>query len=207
MQSGTARVSAAGARAQLRFSSSGAQCRILEYSLPEPEAGPSPRNPVFLGNGKGDGLISELASAYAAVRPDHKDTLVLEVALLHLFACAEELDQGRAGTPPVWLARARDWLHASYAKPVRLIDAARAAEVTPVHLSRAFRRYYGCSMSRYLRSLRSGHARQLLVESSVPLAQVAQECGFFDQSHFVHQFKSSYGLTPGAYRELSRCSQ
>jgi AraC-like DNA-binding protein len=43
-------------------------------------------------------------------------------------------------------------------------------------------------------------ACQLLVSSSLALAQVADRCGFADQSHFTRDFRSLTGMTPRAYR-------
>jgi AraC-like DNA-binding protein len=43
-------------------------------------------------------------------------------------------------------------------------------------------------------------ACQLLVSSNLALAQVADRCGFADQSHFTRDFRSLTGMTPRAYR-------
>jgi AraC-like DNA-binding protein len=43
-------------------------------------------------------------------------------------------------------------------------------------------------------------ACRLLVYSDLPLAQVAIEAGFADQSHFNHEFRRQLGRTPGEYR-------
>jgi AraC-like DNA-binding protein len=52
----------------------------------------------------------------------------------------------------------------------------------------------------YLRRLRMQTACQLLVTSRLALAQVADRCGFADQSHFTRDFRSLTGMTPRAYR-------
>jgi transcriptional regulator GlxA family with amidase domain len=75
------------------------------------------------------------------------------------------------------------------------------AEVTNLSLFRfatVFRCETGLSPHRYLCRVRVEHAKTLL-ESGVPLAIVASEAGFFDQSHLSRHFKSLCGVTPGKY--------
>lgn len=62
-------------------------------------------------------------------------------------------------------------------------------------IARQFRRAFGTSPDRYRTMRRVALARTCL-ESGLPLAQVAAEAGFADQSHMTRQFKRAYGLTP-----------
>ena len=79
-------------------------------------------------------------------------------------------------------------------------EMARAAGTSVRGLERAFDRDYGLSPRQYLRRLRMQTACQLLVSTRSTLAQVADRCGFADQSHFNRDFKRMTGLTPRAYR-------
>lgn len=79
-------------------------------------------------------------------------------------------------------------------------EMARAAGTSVRGLERAFDRDYGLSPRQYLRRLRMQTACQLLVSTRSTLAQVADRCGFADQSHFNRDFKRMTGMTPRAYR-------
>lgn len=79
-------------------------------------------------------------------------------------------------------------------------EMARAAGTSVRGLERAFGRDYGLSPRQYLRRLRMQTACQLLVSTRSPLAQVADRCGFADQSHFNRDFKRMTGMTPRSYR-------
>lgn len=79
-------------------------------------------------------------------------------------------------------------------------EMAKAAGTSVRGLERAFGRDYGLSPQQYLRRLRMQTACQLLVSSNLALAQVAERCGFADQSHFTRDFRSLTGMTPRAYR-------
>lgn len=79
-------------------------------------------------------------------------------------------------------------------------ELARAAGTSVRGLERAFDRDYGLSPRQYLRRLRMQTACQLLVSTRATLAQVADRCGFADQSHFNRDFRKMTGMTPRSYR-------
>jgi transcriptional regulator GlxA family with amidase domain len=67
-----------------------------------------------------------------------------------------------------------------------------------------FRARYGDSLGGYARGLRLDWAAEQLVRSEVPLARLACEAGFVDQSHFTRAFRARFGLAPGRYRAAHR---
>jgi AraC-like DNA-binding protein len=50
----------------------------------------------------------------------------------------------------------------------------------------------------YLRGLRLDAAARVLSGTGKPLAEVAADAGFYDQSHFTRAFKARFGMTPAA---------
>ncbi|MES3036008.1 MAG: AraC family transcriptional regulator [Gemmatimonadota bacterium] len=105
-----------------------------------------------------------------------------------------------AGGAPAWLARARALLDESLGGVVSIADVAREAGVHPVHLARVFRKQLGATPGEYLRQRRLSHACTLLRDTRRPPAEIAQACGFVDQSHFATAFRRAFGVTPGTYR-------
>ena len=98
-----------------------------------------------------------------------------------------------------------DWLRGvlrefCWAEPVPLAQAARLAGMHPAHFARAFRRHVGMTPSDYRRRERVRAASRLLLGSARPLAEIAHECGFTDQSHLTNVFRRSAGITPSRYR-------
>ena len=63
-----------------------------------------------------------------------------------------------------------------------------------------FRRTTGCSLPRFVLRSRLELAKRMLIETSDPIAQIAIECGFFDQAHFTRAFVQSTGSTPRRFR-------
>jgi AraC family transcriptional regulator len=101
---------------------------------------------------------------------------------------------------PRWLAEARDSIHDRCTAKLTIRQLAAEARVHPIHLARAFRQYFGCSPGEYLRRCRIERVRQLLATSEMPLAEVALEAGFADQSQLSTAFRRATGTTPRAFR-------
>lgn len=69
----------------------------------------------------------------------------------------------------------------------------------PVHLSREFGRYFGISLGSYIRLLKVNQAFHLIVSNKLSMTEICYQCGFYDQSHFIRNFKKIYGITPTSF--------
>jgi AraC-like DNA-binding protein len=94
--------------------------------------------------------------------------------------------------------RVREYLDAHYADNVTLDNLADVGNLSPFHLNRVFKDIIGVPPHLYLTQVRIERAKTLLADHW-PLAQVAAEIGFTDQSHFTKRFKAIVGVTPGQY--------
>jgi transcriptional regulator GlxA family with amidase domain len=84
------------------------------------------------------------------------------------------------------------------ARNVSLDELAAAAGVGRYRLLRLFRAGLGAPPHRYQLARRIALARTLIARG-LPLAEVAAETGFADQSHLHRHFRRSLGLTPARY--------
>jgi AraC family transcriptional regulator len=103
---------------------------------------------------------------------------------------------------PAWLNRALELLHESFRNSLTLEEIAASLGVHPIHLSRVFRKHYGCTMAEFVNRLRVQYACRALASGWSDLAVVASEAGFADQSHLGRIFKSCTGQTPGKFRSF-----
>ncbi len=69
------------------------------------------------------------------------------------------------------------------------------AGVSLFHACRAFRRVMGTSIHRYQQEIRLRHALALLLDTRLPLAQIAGEAGFANQGHLSNAFRRRFGRT------------
>jgi AraC family transcriptional regulator len=133
----------------------------------------------------------------------HRDDLA-PLAIDGLLLALVARGARRTDNAPSWLQRVREALHASYRDRVSLDQLARVAGVVPAHVCREFHRHTGRTIGTYVRDLRIAHACRLLDQSALPLAEVALDCGFSDQSHFASAFRRTIGVTPGRYRSRAQ---
>ena len=85
-----------------------------------------------------------------------------------------------------------------------LAALAAAAGYSKAQFVRLFRRTTGTSPHRYVLQRRLREARRLIVNSTLPLAEVASETGFATQSHLNNAFVRYYGCTPGDARRQAQ---
>lgn len=109
----------------------------------------------------------------------------------------------RVGAEPRAVERARAYLDAHFADDVDLATLAAAAGLSRFHLIRAFRRATGLTPHAWLTDRRIRAARPLLA-AGLPPGEVAEACGFADQSHLTRAFKARVGVTPGRFRAGGR---
>jgi AraC family transcriptional regulator len=88
-------------------------------------------------------------------------------------------------------------------EPLSLETLAHQVGFSPHHFAKLFRRATGTSPHQFVLRQRLERAEWLLQETELPLARVANECGFAHQSHLTQVFKRHLGRTPNAYRQDS----
>jgi AraC-like DNA-binding protein len=87
-----------------------------------------------------------------------------------------------------------------YSEPLSNKDMAKMAGMSLRAFERKFQGEFHATPQHYLRRLRLRMASRALVNTNQPISQVAQSCGFSDQSHFTREFRSHFGSTPREYR-------
>jgi AraC family transcriptional regulator len=128
--------------------------------------------------------------------------LALEGLALELAALAGRGPVARAASGPA--REAYELLHDRFRETPTVSEIAGHVGLHPSHLARSFREQYRESIGECVRRLRVEWAAAKLVSSDVPLARLAVEAGFVDQSHFTRAFKGRFGITPARSRTAYR---
>lgn len=109
--------------------------------------------------------------------------------------------------------RAHSRLHALMAKieadPGRawpVADMAAAAAISPSRLHEWFQQETGTSPRAWLAEVRVRRACELLRASALPLSEIAQRCGYGDQSALTNAMRKLRDTTPAAYRRAARAA-
>lgn len=102
------------------------------------------------------------------------------------------------------VSAALDHINGNLSAVLRVEDLADLAGLSAYQLDQRVRTLYGLSVGQYITRARIELACHLLRQSGDAISQIALDCGYGDQTAFTRQFRRSVGLTPGAYREVSR---
>lgn len=106
---------------------------------------------------------------------------------------------------PRWIGSVREHLDGAGDVLPSLAELSRIVDRDPAYVAATFRRAYGVSVGVYFRRLKLWQARdQIDADPSRSLSEIAQDCGFSDQSHFTRHFRRLIGVAPGAYRSRRR---
>lgn len=106
---------------------------------------------------------------------------------------------GRPADPGKSVARrAREYIEARAAEPVRFTELARNLGVSLRALQIGFRRQFGCSPREFLMTCRLQMARERLLsaDGQTRVSAVAYECGFSDLAVFSQKYREAYGELP-----------
>lgn len=126
------------------------------------------------------------------------DELALEQCALAFLGLAQP---GRAAPAPApELGQVLQQMADEYARPLSLAQLALTYGHNELRLLRDFRRAVGITPHAWITEVRLQAARRLLEHTDLPLAAVAQDCGFAHQSHLGSALRQAIGLTPRQYR-------
>jgi AraC-like DNA-binding protein len=95
-------------------------------------------------------------------------------------------------------------LEAGIAESWTLERLAATVNLAPGYLVRLFGRTAGISPMAYLNQIRAERAAGLLIETELPVATIGALVGWHDPSHATRRFRSTFGLSPSAYRSAFR---
>ena len=170
--------------------------------------------PLLAGDPAGGEMIAECMPASSRIRTLFREGLGCglerspEADLLRnargeaLFA-AWRFETGREDTShlPEGLAKVRAYVEAHYFEPLDLQRLAGVWGVTPPHLVASFRRYFGTTPMRHVWDIRTQAAIRMILRTDMPLATIAELCGFGSPFHLSRLVRRMTGLCPRDLRQ------
>jgi AraC-like DNA-binding protein len=104
--------------------------------------------------------------------------------------------------------KVREILHEDFSCHIPIQKLARKVGLNPRTLHDCFKHLYGKSIFEYGQDLRLQHGRKLLEETDWIIQDIAEKCGYAEQSNFGAAFKKKYGVVPGQWRKgmIRKCS-
>ncbi|MCY4103682.1 MAG: helix-turn-helix domain-containing protein [bacterium] len=185
---------------------------------PPPPAGPPPPPPPVgpdeppAGVGRlGHELTGALARFIRATDTDADRHVLAPLALRETAYRVLRTGQGAALAEAAYRENAGDRISAAIAfmrneldKPIKVEDMANHVSMPVSTFAHLFKASTGSAPYQYLKRLRLDRARALLVEENRAVSEACEAVGYSTVSHFISEFKRTYGETPRAYASRLR---
>lgn len=152
--------------------------------------------------------LAGLLSAYLATASTGGSKLEVEAhAILisahllrqhHGYSMAKQVSKG--GLAGWQLRVVCDKMEADLGRDFSLEELAREVGISATHFNRAFKQSTGMPPFAWLAQRRMESAKQMLLDPTLPISQIALSLGFSAQAQFTTAFKRLTGTTPGVWR-------
>jgi len=86
-------------------------------------------------------------------------------------------------------------------RTVTLPDAAKFFNYSEAHLSRLIKKFTGKNFTGIIQTIKIQYSARLLAEGKMSIAEIIDEVGYTDSSHFYRVFKRYYNMTPARYQQ------
>jgi AraC family transcriptional regulator len=161
------------------------------------------RDPLVVVGGRG---IWSAARVYQELlHSDEVSPMILEGLALELLGeILGRRPSKSAKNGPAWLGRAEELIQAKFLERLTLSEIAQEVGIHPVNLAQEYRRRFNLTIGNKMRQLRIDHASRQILQTELPMVEIALNSGFSDQSSFTVAFKNVTGITPSAYRRVGR---
>jgi len=111
----------------------------------------------------------------------------------------------RNGLPTITLLEIPiNYIHANFSENLSLEKLSEISCISISALERRFKKHLGRTPSQYINEVRLREARRLVIETDIPISQIAFQCGFIDPSYFSKRFCKTYGKPPSKLRKKAK---
>ncbi|XQW86556.1 helix-turn-helix domain-containing protein [Thalassotalea piscium] len=93
-----------------------------------------------------------------------------------------------------------DFIRLNYERELHIEELAEVSHLSVSALERRFKKYLNKTPKQFIREIRLEKARQLLIETTLPIAEIAFQCGYADHSYFSKHFKGMFEQLPSSIR-------
>lgn len=158
------------------------------------------------------------AAEYGGVHPVHVDNLSHQFALaIEKASSIQQLEQLQVvmirkycllvqnyarNSYPALVQNCMNAIDFYYNSDLSLSRLAKLCNVSESHLSAAFKKATGSTVTDYINRTRVHQALLLLNSSSLSVSEIAARCGFDDANYFSRVFRKLQGMSPREYRGM-----
>lgn len=146
--------------------------------------------------------VRELYDVWHRREPDYEWDCKLAFLNILQRVSRQQRRRSEQQVPARCIQQSMDYIRDHYSEPLDREALARQASLSASYFSVLFKKYTGYSPVRYITKIRLDHAKLLLRERHLSIAEVAREVGFQDPLYFAKVFAHEIGVPPREYRKI-----
>lgn len=100
-----------------------------------------------------------------------------------------------------YLSEAVRYINVNYPNIISLDEICSFCNISRSHMGRLFREYYHTSLQDYLIQIRLSKAKELLINTSLPVYEIANQVGYQNELNLLRAFKKKFGVSPNTFRK------
>ena len=128
------------------------------------------------------------------------ELLVMELIYkLNAEACRRSYTKNKPPQTPC--STVLQYLKSNLEKEITLEELAQLVHLNKNYLVRLFKENYGQTPIKMLIDMRMEHGCDLIVNTGMPIAEIAQACGYSSAAYFIAEYKKHFGITPLRQRQ------
>ena len=140
------------------------------------------------------GELAWFSTSKQVLRGDNDTILGTYGVTRHLEKTSKALSHVRVIEEPV------EYIRKYYHRTITIDELAKLAHLSVSALERRFKKHLAKTPNQFINEIRLENARKLLVETRLPISQIAYQCGFSEPSYFSKQFRRLFGEIPSQLR-------
>jgi AraC family transcriptional regulator len=169
-----------------------------------------------------ENLIKELQLSEAIIKKSIENTTLTKFLILKIFKESMVADTFSGDTitmlfaqlsnannhlerfekSPFWVKSLKELLNDCWNENPNLQDLSQVLNLNSITISKHFPKYFGCTLGEYMRRIKINRSLSLIQSNETNLTEIAFQCGFADQSHFIRTFKNQTGFLPKQFQKL-----
>lgn len=96
------------------------------------------------------------------------------------------------------------YINENLTKDLSVSTLCRRFNISKNYLYSRFHTFFNCTVNDYVNSKRIERAKEILLNTNIPISDVAEECGIYNHTYFCRLFKRKTGISPAAYRKINK---
>ena len=153
-------------------------------------------------------ITSSITSLLACLNDEHSRNPLCSMGkmfeLIGLFYEYCLFETSQPTKPNADFSEVLEYINEHFTEDIMAKDISKKFGYDNTYFCRKFKTTIGTTVMQYIRRLRLGKAKDLLINTEDSIKDIAWKCGFADISHLSNSFKKKYGLSPIEYRNRSK---